>query len=53
MKPFIPLGTVVEPYGRVGAVGTIEGERYYWFVDDEDCVAMMPAFVIEPDEEKS
>ncbi len=45
----IPLGTYIKPYGEIGMVGSISGERYYWFVDKkDDAVAMMPASVIEP-----
>jgi hypothetical protein len=43
----LPLGTVVPPYGRIGATGVLDGERYYWFAKGTD-VAMMPASVIEP-----
>lgn len=41
--PLIPLGTEIRIYGRVAAVGVIEGERYYWIVDGSQCVSMMPA----------
>lgn len=43
----IPLGVVVKPYGKVGAVMVISGERYYFLVDRRGGVAMMPADVIE------
>lgn len=28
-------------------MGTVEGERYYWFVDKYGSVAMMPAVTVE------
>lgn len=49
MPPFVPLGTKIRPYGTIGAVGSIQGERYYWLTSpDGRCVSMMPADVIEP-----
>ena len=41
----LPVGRRVEPYGKIAAVGSIEGERYYWFVEGNG-VSMMPAFMI-------
>lgn len=50
-KPPLPLDTEVPPYGKVAAVGTINGERYYWFVKDwptGGCsVAMVPHNSVE------
>lgn len=43
----IPLGTSIEPYGEVSAVGSIDGERYYWMVDWRGDVAMLPACTLE------
>jgi len=40
------LGQVVKPWGRVGAVGFVSGERYYWFLKG-NVVSMMPADVVE------
>ena len=34
-------------WGRVSAVGTVEGERYYWITDKHLSVAMMPAVMVE------
>ena len=48
-RPPIPLGTIVEPYGKVAQVGWV-GERYYWLIDEEGTIAMMPADVIEQDD---
>lgn len=39
-------GDIHRIYGRVGAVGIISGERYYWLVK-RGVVSMMPAAVIE------
>jgi hypothetical protein len=39
---------VVKPYGKIGAVGLLQGERYYWLIDKHGTVSMMPADVIEP-----
>jgi hypothetical protein len=52
MSEALPLfiGTVVEPWGKIYAVGSLSGEireRYYWLVDAGGNVSMMPADVIE------
>jgi hypothetical protein len=44
-KP-LPLGTQTQ-WGKIGAVGYIQGERYYWMIDEDGSVSMMPAFVVE------
>ena len=41
------LGTVVQPYGKIGAVLFLSGERYYHLIDEHGNVAMMPAQMIE------
>jgi hypothetical protein len=43
----IPLGTNVKPYGKVSAVGCIQGERYYWLLSKEGVVSMIPADFLE------
>ena len=43
----VPIGAQT-PWGAVSAVGMIQGERYYWLVDEHGDVAMMPACVVEP-----
>lgn len=43
----VSLGTVIKLYGKVGAVGITGGERYYWLVNADGGVTMMPWFVIE------
>lgn len=43
----IPLDVVIEPWGRIAAIGVTGGERYYWFVDKDGCVSMIPAFMVE------
>ena len=41
--PIIPIGTKTK-FGKVGMVRTIEGERYYFMVDnDHHSVSMIPA----------
>lgn len=42
----IKLGTIVKPWGKVKAVGVIEGERYYWLTLG-NLVSMIPANVVE------
>ena len=34
-------------WGRVGAVGFICGERYYFMVSKTDVVSMIPAIIVE------
>lgn len=34
-------------YGKIGAIMMIEKERYYFMVDKDRCVTMMPAVVME------
>lgn len=46
-EDLIPMGAELEPYGKVGMIGNISGERYYWFTK-ENYVAMMPASLVEP-----
>lgn len=46
VKHPIPLGTETE-YGTVQAIGRIEGERYYWMVDEHGTVSMIPDFMVE------
>ena len=42
------LGEIVKPWGKIAAVGFLNGERYYWLIDLEDeSVSMMPADVVE------
>lgn len=42
----LQLGTET-PFGKVAAVGTILGERYYFFAQGKTGIAMMPAVVLE------
>jgi len=44
----IPLGTET-PYGKVIAVGIINGERYYWFAEGLN-LSMLPAVIVESHE---
>lgn len=39
----IEIGEIVEDYGKCAAVGWLSGERYYWFVHDDQSVSMIPA----------
>lgn len=43
----LDIGSEVKPYGKVAAVGVTGGERYYWLIDRNDCVSMVPAATIE------
>jgi hypothetical protein len=43
MADLIPLGTETV-WGRVSMVAMTGGERYYWMVDKDGAVSMMPAF---------
>lgn len=45
--PTPALGDSVKPYGEVVAVGTINGEKYVWFVHDDGAVAMIPRVVLD------
>lgn len=47
----LALGTIVEPYGEIGAVMVTGGERYY-LIKDGFGVALMPADVIEGSHEE-
>ena len=49
LKPFElrHIGEMVQPYGKIAAVGNIGGERYYWMVSYGGAVSMMPAVVVE------
>lgn len=46
-RAVVPLGTFVHPLGKIGAVGFIGGERYYWTVGHDGAVGMMPAHTVE------
>jgi len=46
----LPLGTVVKPYGKLGMIAWL-GERYYFFVGEDNSVAMVPACEIDRWEE--
>lgn len=48
--PHMPDTILLDPDGKewiVGAVGMTGGERYYWLVDEDDSVSMMPAPAVE------
>lgn len=42
----INLDTYIKDYGKVAAIGNIDGERYYWLIKN-GTVSMMPASFIE------
>jgi len=42
----IPIGTKIKPYGVIKMVGWV-GERYYWLIDKDNTISMMPASLIE------
>jgi hypothetical protein len=33
-------------YGRVSAMGSIEGEQYRWFIADDGSISMIPLSVL-------
>ena len=41
------IGKEYEPYGTLSMIRTIDGERYYWFVDEDGSIAMLPADIFE------
>ena len=41
------IGARLSPYGKIVAIGSLSGERYYWFIDEHGAVAMLPAAVVE------
>jgi hypothetical protein len=45
-KPIIPIGYEVKPWGKVIAVGWLQGERYYWLLDIRG-ISMMTAARVE------
>jgi hypothetical protein len=42
----IPIGSETQ-WGTVHAVGMIDGERYYWMIDRQGTVSMIPASTLE------
>jgi len=46
MIPPLPCGTQTR-WGTVSAVGTISGERYYWLIDRNSVMSLMPSDVVE------
>jgi hypothetical protein len=46
-KAIIDLGVIVRPWGKVAAVGILNGERYYWFTDEGGNVSMIDADTAE------
>lgn len=47
MAGTIEIGANVEPWGKVAAIGFLQGERYYWFIGKDDVVSMIPASTAE------
>ena len=46
MDKILPIGTET-PYGRIEAIGSLSGERYYWMIDKHKVVSMIPASILE------
>lgn len=46
-RPPLPIGRVVEPYGKIKGYRTADGERYYFLQAEDGAVAYIPADVIE------
>lgn len=47
MAGTIEIGANVEPWGKVAAIGFLQGERYYWFIGKDEVVSMIPASAAE------
>lgn len=47
MNEIVKLGTKIEPYGEVGAVIYVGGERCYMLINKKECVSVLPASLIE------
>lgn len=45
-NPPLPLGTKTV-WGKISMIGITGGERYYWMVDKDRTVSMMPASIVE------
>ena len=43
----VKLGIVTKEWGKIAAIACISGERFYFMVDDNKDVAMMPATLVE------
>jgi hypothetical protein len=41
------IGEWYAPWGKLVMVGSLQGERYYWFVDAFGSISMMPACAVE------
>lgn len=48
---YLELGMVIEPFGTISAVAYISCERYYFLLNRYGIVSMMPADVVESDDE--
>lgn len=53
MSQIVPLGTAIPPLGRIEAIASISGERYYFLIDKQGNVSMLPADVIEQSNRRS
>lgn len=45
-KSLIPIGSKTR-FGTVQSVSLINGERYYYMINDKGTVSMMPAMIVE------
>ncbi len=46
----LPLGTEVEPWGTIWGIHSRDGERSYFFLDDDGCTSLIPAELVEEEE---
>lgn len=44
----VPIGTNVPPLGNICAIGTLNGERFYWTRGHDGAIGMFPASTVEP-----
>ena len=44
-EDILDIGTDT-PFGKLFAIGWTGGERYYWLIDGEGTVSMMPSYVV-------
>jgi len=47
MDNIVPIDTETQ-WGKVAMIRTIEKERYYFMIDKDGGISMMPADVVEP-----
>lgn len=46
-KPPLPLGTEINPHGKISGIHSRGGERSYFFVNKKGAVSLIPAELVE------